>query len=836
MQHIGSYRPLRFLIGLAAATLIAACGGGGNGGGGYGGGGTPAPSGLSYPTAPAFVVGHAISSLSPTVTGTVTAYSVSPALPAGLSVSVGTGVISGTPTAVTSAASYTVEAGNSGGSTTAMIVLTVNAAGPAISYGGTNFVFTTQAPIHLPPTNNGGSVVTWSISGSLPAGLTFSTTDGSIAGTPTAAAAAASYVVTAENSGGQSKVSLTLAVQSVLLNLGNTGGIDHIRLANSRVLSLAGSSWVLWNAGTAAVVATGAEACLTPPTELFPACATEPLADIAGSIVIVETKAAFEMRSASDGSLMATLSVPAGVTWWRLATDGSYLSAGGPSGLTVWLPNGTVAVSRTGDYSSAITFAAPGAVQVGLGPAGASVIETISVPSGSSSTGPTFQGQFNSWFEDGGQFLTNTGNTVWVYSASATQEDIKALPTITSLTGQGSWFWTNDGTVTVYKVGASGSPAGTFSVGSLTPAIPSGMTIGALEVALVGSPTTVAGVVHIIDLSGASPVMVDHATPAYDNTAYAATSSSQWLVGNANGTLLDGSSLGGTLRYFGFGAALSIAGSAQRVAVSTAIGKTLFFNVTTGALEGSIDSPNFTGFPGSQIALSADGSVLIAGSTGDGGAVQVYSLPSGTLTYSWPAATFLSFALSDSGTALGQILESCVAGSCTATRQVTAPTGGAVIWSDTNNPNTVQPIRLSPDGTLIAVSSIAAGVASTNIYRNGVLVTALPGWAVSWLDNTHLLVQNSGGVTGSGPGAASTSSVIVDPSGTTLSTPTPHDFEDPFQVVGPDSIYVLKQNSIFSVSTGAPTWSTLSPSSGVGAVAGSYVVFVSGNQVISQPF
>jgi 6-phosphogluconolactonase (cycloisomerase 2 family) len=206
MRHSCIFRPL---LGLFVAMLVAACGGGG-------GGGTPAPSGLSYPTAPAFVVGQAISSMSPTVTGTVSAYSVSPALPAGLTLSASTGVISGTPTAVTSASSYTVKASNPGGNTTAKITLTVNDARPTIGYGGTNFVFTKQGLVQLIPTNKGGSVVTWSISTALPAGLTFSATDGSIVGTPTAVAAAASYVVTARNSGGQSNVSLTLSVQSVL--------------------------------------------------------------------------------------------------------------------------------------------------------------------------------------------------------------------------------------------------------------------------------------------------------------------------------------------------------------------------------------------------------------------------------------------------------------------------------------------------------------------------------------------------------------------------------------------------------------------------------------------
>lgn len=59
------------------------------------------------------------------VTGTVTSYTISPALPAGLSMSAATGAISGTPTTADATASYLVTASNSGGSTTASITMTV---------------------------------------------------------------------------------------------------------------------------------------------------------------------------------------------------------------------------------------------------------------------------------------------------------------------------------------------------------------------------------------------------------------------------------------------------------------------------------------------------------------------------------------------------------------------------------------------------------------------------------------------------------------------------------------------------------------------------------------
>ncbi|MEY3480683.1 MAG: hypothetical protein RIQ71_1458 [Verrucomicrobiota bacterium] len=95
---------------------------------------TPAPSGLSYsPSSQIGTVGTVITGMSPTVTGTVTNYSVSPALPAGLSIDAGTGVISGTPTAAATSASYTVTAANSVGSTTANVTISVGKATPSIS-------------------------------------------------------------------------------------------------------------------------------------------------------------------------------------------------------------------------------------------------------------------------------------------------------------------------------------------------------------------------------------------------------------------------------------------------------------------------------------------------------------------------------------------------------------------------------------------------------------------------------------------------------------------------------------------------------------------------------
>jgi subtilisin-like proprotein convertase family protein len=86
-----------------------------------------APSALGYSSNPAiYTKDAAITINTPTSTGgAVVSYSVSPALPAGLTLNTSTGVISGTPTTLTAAANYTITATNTGGSSDASVSITV---------------------------------------------------------------------------------------------------------------------------------------------------------------------------------------------------------------------------------------------------------------------------------------------------------------------------------------------------------------------------------------------------------------------------------------------------------------------------------------------------------------------------------------------------------------------------------------------------------------------------------------------------------------------------------------------------------------------------------------
>lgn len=90
-----------------------------------------APASLSYDAAePLYVSGEAIPANTPHVTGGApTGYSVSPALPAGLSLNATTGVISGMPSALQAQAPYTITAYNDAGSAQSSVRITVTGRG-----------------------------------------------------------------------------------------------------------------------------------------------------------------------------------------------------------------------------------------------------------------------------------------------------------------------------------------------------------------------------------------------------------------------------------------------------------------------------------------------------------------------------------------------------------------------------------------------------------------------------------------------------------------------------------------------------------------------------------
>lgn len=805
--------------------VLSACGGGGGGGGG-GSSGPPAPSGLSYSSPQTFVVNQPITALNPTVSGTVSTYAVAPALPAGLSLNSTSGVVSGTPTAAKAAATYVVTASNAGGSTTANLALTVNDIAPNIAYGSNTYTFTTGVPVNdVKPTSSGGTVVTYSVSPTtLPDGLSFSATDGSITGTPTTVTPAAAYTVSAQNSGGTVTKQLTLEVESgVLLELGHASTIALIRYPGSRVFSMDSSShWVLWNAQTAAILASGEATCSTN---------CDPPGDAAGTTFVVKMADGFELRSLTDGHLLGT--VTATPSWWKLASDGSYLVAGNASGATAWSPSGTVLFSRTGNYSNANVFAAPAETRIANGPAGATVIETVTVAGGGSTNGPAFQGTFRAWFSDGARFITNLNNTTWIYSKDAVQLDIRTLSLTASVGGTGNWFWlfpSSTGPLSVYTVGNSAIPATTYAGSEI---IASGSTI-----AIVSSPFTA---IDIVDLSGATLAKTTHAVP-FRIRQYGAISPTQWLVGGDNGRLVDASSAVDPPRTFGLGSARSIAGSSSRIVVATSNAGILYFDANTLEQQGHIDLQS------SKVMISSDGSVLgVQESNADGEAIaiRIISLPSATEVRNIPypiapTSRLLDFTLTDSGLVLGRLLKSTPF--ALYDRQAEPTAGGPLIVQDGANPG--GPLltdhdaainmagRLSPDGTRFAAADRPRDESvATTIYVNGSLATAVPGWPLGWIDNDRLLINSY--VKASQCCSKYSSASLVDSAGHVVKPLTLPELTQ-MQRLTDDTFYSPEQNAIYSVTDDEAIWTSPSSTRQVGAVAGSRVIFASGATVRAE--
>ena len=139
-----------------------------------------------------------------------TTYTLTPAI-AGLTFDAGTRVLSGTPTATAAMADYTYTARDSdpnmatGDEDTLTVSITV-VADTAPSFSGTTVddqTYTVDMVITsltLPEATGGNGDITYSLTGTLPAGLTFDAGTRVLSGTPTAAAAMADFTYTAQDS------------------------------------------------------------------------------------------------------------------------------------------------------------------------------------------------------------------------------------------------------------------------------------------------------------------------------------------------------------------------------------------------------------------------------------------------------------------------------------------------------------------------------------------------------------------------------------------------------------------------------------------------------------
>lgn len=792
---------------------------------------TPAPTNLIYPqTTVSATVGQAITTVTPAVTGAVSSYSVTPALPAGINLNTTTGAISGTPTTAAAQATYVVTATNASGSTTVslqVVVIPAVAAPSSLSYPQGSVSATAGQPIIPDIPSFNGTVTSFTVVPALPAGLSLDSSNGTISGTPTDVAAQNSYTVTVSNAGGSTTAAITLAVNkayTVAIDLGHGSSITAMRSTSTRVLSQDQSGhWVLWDSSSDSKLAEGDQYVPAPwaGTPVY-----WPI-DIAGAVIAIGQSNGIEILSSSDGHLISLIAAPTMIdpvtasgtnAWWKLASDGSYICAGSAAGLAAWTPNGQQVLQQHGDYSKAKVFAAVGQIQVGLGAAGNNVIETIPINGASPVTSAAFSGTFDSWFLDGQRFITKTGTTYWTYSAAGVQQGISALPDFaTSVTGQGNWLSAEYyGQVQVYPVGSS-SPSATYA-STNSNVVASGASIAILSYTF---PTG-----SIVDLSGSAPVKTDFTSPFARLSGYIATGGTKWFVSNDYGLVVDGSSPG-VFRALDLGMAWSIAGGTTKAAIGTANGLITYLNPAQPTGNGTIS------FSSSKVALSTDDTILATFANANSSylpdrTLNFYSLPSGNLISSLPSQTSdtsvrTDFSLSSSGAAVGQVYQLSNGGYT----KIVGPIDGTVAFSP-NSTGSDTPL-FSADGTLVAVSG---GSITTNLYKNGALLTAVTGLPIGWLDNNRLLVANYQNGATSTPQYKDTT--IVDITGTVLATaPIPQ--IPGFQAVGTNHIYAPSTNSIYSIITGQTIWTSTTPST-MGAVAGPYVVFASGSKVFIDTY
>jgi len=195
------------------ALLSAGCSDGG-------GSGAVPPTGLTLRDASVvYPEGQEIIPNAPSSSGgSITRYSVSPPLPAGLSLDPQTGAITGTPTTLSHATVYTVTGTNAAGSTITRLELEVKATAIApdtLSYLDSSIIYVTNAAI-TPNTSiaSGGEITQYSVSPALPAGLVLDPQTGIITGTPTMVTPPTVHTVTGSNSAGSIDAQLTIEVQA----------------------------------------------------------------------------------------------------------------------------------------------------------------------------------------------------------------------------------------------------------------------------------------------------------------------------------------------------------------------------------------------------------------------------------------------------------------------------------------------------------------------------------------------------------------------------------------------------------------------------------------------
>ena len=313
--------------------------------------------------------------LVPSITGSgsITSWELNnTSLPSGISFGSSNGTLYGTATQLWTRTSYKVWANNTGGSVVAYFNLTVNDQIPTLSYSPNTLVLTkgnqsSDLPLNATLTGS-GAITSWAISSTLPAGLNFGTSNGTIWGIPTVLqTTAVIYTIWANNTGGSSTTTVTITINDAA-----PGPFEY----NPENNTLTNNTYVNLEPDFINIT-TGNGSSWSMPAGTF-----HPFADSSGTPCLSHIY---------NGTLYASATNGTGTT--------TYLYGYGLSNATAWVVNSTV----TG----------PGCMYVGLGMAGGAYGKTPDMVYG---TSLYFVASESSWRGFFGFGLEN--NTLWKVTAA----------------------------------------------------------------------------------------------------------------------------------------------------------------------------------------------------------------------------------------------------------------------------------------------------------------------------------------------------------------------------------------------------------------------------------
>jgi len=181
-------------------------------------------------------------------------YASNLSLPSGLSLNTSTGYVSGTPTALSDTATYIITVTDSiSQSSTSSFVLSVAEAEPTplnVTVSSAALSFTQNQSTSISPVQvlGGVSPYTYSLTPSLPAGLTFSTSTGIITGSPSAISSATTYNITVSDSQPKS-ITKSFSLTVIASTVTGSGSVNQINNTSNATSTNSGALVVAGGAG-----------------------------------------------------------------------------------------------------------------------------------------------------------------------------------------------------------------------------------------------------------------------------------------------------------------------------------------------------------------------------------------------------------------------------------------------------------------------------------------------------------------------------------------------------------------------------------------------------------